>query len=179
MIENILEPESFETVMVLKLSDLAETLSQVEDFLRRFIVFPSKAHSPTIALWLAHSHTLAAFDDTPYLRVFSTENAAAKTGCPTRWPCLAPEPWVAVSRTDAVVCRTIATSQAVDTIFTGGKGESKGGAACADQFLDALILCEAKRLNQGPPPLSIKGAKWLQSYKPYGCLICGRCAERL
>jgi len=133
MIANVTEAESFETVTAPKPPDLAEALSQVEDFLRRYIVFPSRSHSPAIALWVAHSHALAAFDYTPYLHITSPEKRCGKSRVLDTLALLAPEPWVAVSPTDAVIYRKISISKPtllldeVDTVFTGGKSENKEG----------------------------------------------------
>lgn len=123
----------FQTVEILEQPGLAGALSQVEDFFRRYIAFPSAAHSPIIALWVAHSHALAAFDYTPYLHISSPEKQCGKSRVLDALSMLVPEPWLAVSPSEAVIYRKIAISNPtllldeVDTIFSGGKDESKEG----------------------------------------------------
>jgi hypothetical protein len=102
------EPEPFQTVEVLEAPHLADALAQVEDFLRRYIAFPSSAHSPAIALWVAHSHALAAFDYTPYLHLTSPEKRCGKSRVLDALSLLVPELWLAVSPSDAVIYRKIA-----------------------------------------------------------------------
>jgi hypothetical protein len=123
----------FQTVEILEQPRLADALSQVEDFFCRYIAFPSAAHSPIIALWVAHSHALAAFDYTPYLHISSPEKRCGKSHVLDALSMLVPQPWLAVSPSEAVIYRKIAIStptlllDEVDTIFTGGKDESKEG----------------------------------------------------
>ena len=133
MISDISQPDPFEDGGFIEPPALAETLARVEEFLRRYIVFPSEAHPPAIALWVAHSHALEAFDYTPYLHISSPEKRCGKSRVLDTLALLVPEPWVAVSPSDAVIYRKIATSKPtllldeVDTVFTGGKDESKEG----------------------------------------------------
>jgi hypothetical protein len=116
------------------LQPLADSLSQVEGFLRRYIVFPSRAHSPAIALWVAHSHALSAFDYTPYLHISSPEKRCGKSRVLDALALLVPQPWAAISPSDAVIYRKIEAKKPtllldeVDTIFKkGGKDENKEG----------------------------------------------------
>jgi hypothetical protein len=127
------EPSPFENVGLLEPPRLADALSQVEDFLQSYIAFPTEAHSPAIALWVAHSHALAAFDYTPYLHVSSPEKQCGKSRVLDALRLLVPAPWLSVSPSEAVIYRKIASSvptillDEVDTIFTNGKDENKEG----------------------------------------------------
>ena len=127
------EPSSFETVEIAEPPQLAAVLSQGEAFLCRYIAFASPAQSPAIALWVAHSHALAAFDYTPYLHISSPEKRCGKSRVLDALSLLVPEPWPAISPSEAVIYRKIATAcptlllDEVDTIFSGGKDESKEG----------------------------------------------------
>jgi len=127
-----LKPQPFETMKIIETPTLAENLARVEEFLRRYIVFHSDAHLAAIALWVAHSHTLDAFDFTPYLHISSPEKRCGKSRMLDALKPLVPNPWIAISPTDAVIYRTLEKKtptlllDEVDTIFTGsGKDESK------------------------------------------------------
>jgi len=112
---------------------LADALAWVEAFLCRYIAFPSSAQSPAIALWVAHSYALAAFDYTPYLHISSPEKRCGKSRVLDTLSLLVPDPWLTVSPSEAVIYRKISVSKPtllldeVDTIFGGGKDESKEG----------------------------------------------------
>ncbi len=112
---------------------LADILSQIESFLCRFIAFRNLDQAPVIALWVAHSHAIAAFDYTPYLHISSPEKRCGKSRVLDTLNLLVPAPWPCVSPSEAVVYRKIDSSPVtmlldeVDTVFTGGKDENKEG----------------------------------------------------
>jgi hypothetical protein len=128
-----LQPSPFQTVKVLERTQLADILAQVEEFLCRYIAFRGAAQSPVIALWVAHSHAIAAFDYTPYLHVSSPEKRCGKSRLLDLLILLVRAAWCAVSPSEAVIYRKIAQScptlllDEVDTIFSGGKDENKEG----------------------------------------------------
>lgn len=112
---------------------LADLLCQTEEFLCRYIAFRGGAQSTVIALWVAHSHALDAFDYTPYLHIYSPEKRCGKSRLLDGLNLLVPRPWAAISPSQAVIYRKIAAScptlllDEVDTIFSGGKDENKEG----------------------------------------------------
>jgi hypothetical protein len=57
---------------------LAEILQAVVAFVRRFVVVTAD-QAVTVALWVAHTHVIDAFDCTPYLQVTSATKRAGKT----------------------------------------------------------------------------------------------------
>lgn len=57
---------------------LAEVLDDVEAFVRRYIVL-TEPQAAAVALWVAHTHAIAAAEVTPYLSVTSPERRAGKT----------------------------------------------------------------------------------------------------
>jgi hypothetical protein len=124
-LENMLPPSSANA--------LADTLSQIENFFTRYIAFPRPEQPKIIALWVAHSHALDAFDYTPYLHPHSPEKRCGKSRLLDCCNLLVPRPWLCVSPSEAVVYRKIAAScptlllDEVDTIFGGGKDENKEG----------------------------------------------------
>lgn len=127
------QPSPFQTVKIIERPHLTGTLSQVEEFLCRYIAFRGDAQSPIIALWVAHSHAIEAFDYTPYLHISSPEKRCGKSRVLDSLNLLVPQPWCAVSPSEAVIYRKIEASRPtllldeVDTIFTGGKDENKEG----------------------------------------------------
>jgi hypothetical protein len=56
-----------------------QLLDDTISFLRRFIVFADDAQPCAIALWLLHTHALAAAECTPYLNVESAEKRSGKS----------------------------------------------------------------------------------------------------
>ncbi len=112
---------------------LSEILFRIEGFLGRFIAFRTPAQAPVIALWVAHSHALEAFDYTPYLHISSPEKRCGKSRLLDLLNLVVRAPWSAVSPSEAVIYRKIAASSPtllldeVDTIFSGGKDENKEG----------------------------------------------------
>ena len=59
--------------------DGVELLDEIEAFIRRFVVFISAAAPRVIALWVLHSHAIAAADATPYLGIISPTKRCGKT----------------------------------------------------------------------------------------------------
>ncbi len=114
-------------------SALADTLTQIENFLCRYLAFPCPEQAKVISLWVAHSHSLDAFDYTAYLHIQSPEKRCGKSLLLDCCKLLVPRPWPCVSPSEAVVYRKIAAScptlllDEVDTIFSGGKDENKEG----------------------------------------------------
>jgi hypothetical protein len=54
-------------------------LDETTAFLQRFIVFADVTHPPTVALWVLHTHAIAAAECTPYLNVESAEKRSGKS----------------------------------------------------------------------------------------------------
>src|SRR5712692_7986636 len=58
--------------------DFAGLLADINTFIRRYVVM-SADQAVAIALWVAHTYIIAAFDVTPYLNVESATARAGKT----------------------------------------------------------------------------------------------------
>jgi hypothetical protein len=84
-----------------------------------------------IALWIAHTWILDAFDCTPYLHVSSPEKRSGKTKLLDCLELVVAKAWRAVSPSEAVLYRKIERDQPtllldeVDTVFSGNKDERK------------------------------------------------------
>jgi hypothetical protein len=111
--------------------DLAGVLDSICDFLQRYVVFASPAQPIVIALWIAHTWILDAFDYTPYLQIWSPEKRSGKTKLLDCLELLVLRAWRAVSPSEAVLYRKIESDQPtllldeVDTVFSGGNKDER------------------------------------------------------
>ena len=58
---------------------LADALAGIEQFLRRYVVFPRPEAIVAVVLWIAHTHAIERADATPYLAISSPEKQSGKT----------------------------------------------------------------------------------------------------
>lgn len=58
---------------------LANLLDTVDQFLGRYVAFPSDHHRWAVAAWAVHTHAVAAFESTPRLAALSPEKGSGKT----------------------------------------------------------------------------------------------------
>ena len=86
---------------------LAGLLDDVEEHLRRFVVFPSRHGSVAVTLWVAATHIADSLDVAPYLLVTAPEIESGKTRLMEIAAPLAHEPMFSSSMTPAVLFRTI------------------------------------------------------------------------
>jgi hypothetical protein len=109
---------------------LRELLDRTDSLLARYVVFQSPAQRTAIALWVAHTHALAAFDVTPYLHIQSPEKECGKTRLLEVVGHLVPRPWQVVGPSEAVLFRKIEKHMPtllldeVDNIFAGPKSKT-------------------------------------------------------
>ena len=93
--------------------------------IQRYIVVTTD-QATAIALWVLHTHCLAACDETPYLSITSPEMRSGKTNLIKTIAMLTPRPWLVVTPSEAVTYRKIAKDQPtlfldeVDTIWARG-----------------------------------------------------------
>jgi uncharacterized protein DUF3631 len=113
------------------LPSLEATLQSICDYLGRFMAFSSESQPLAVALWIAHTWTIDAFDYTPYLHILSPEKRCGKSRLLDCIGLLAANPWRVVSPSEAVLFRKIEADaptlllDEVDTIFCGGKDDGK------------------------------------------------------
>jgi hypothetical protein len=119
-------------------TDLARTLDSVEVFVRRFVVLTTE-HAAAIALWVFHTHAIAAADATAYLFVSSAAKRSGKTRLLEVLELLVRQPLPTANISDAALFRAIAELEPtllfdeVDAIF-GAKArdrEDLRGMLCA------------------------------------------------
>ena len=110
---------------------IAEMLDDISAFLKRYMAFSSDAQPTAIALWIAHTWLIEAFDYTPYLHIQSPEKRCGKSLLLSCINLLAARAWYVVSPSEAVLFRKIEADNPtllldeVDTIFSGRKDEGK------------------------------------------------------
>ncbi|GAA2543677.1 DUF3631 domain-containing protein [Streptomyces levis] len=113
--------------------DGAALLDEVEDFHRRFNVFPTDAAFVAVALWDAHAHLLDCFDSTPRLAFLSPEPGSGKTRALEIVETLVPQPMTAVNASAAALFRSVSAGAAkptilfdeIDTVFGPKAGDNE------------------------------------------------------
>ncbi|MGH2760454.1 MAG: DUF3631 domain-containing protein [Actinomycetota bacterium] len=90
---------------------LRDLLSEVEAFIRRFVVLTS-AQSTALALWVVHTHVVDASEATPYIAVTSPERRSGKTRLLEVLELLVPRPLRVANVSEAALFRTIADERA-------------------------------------------------------------------
>lgn len=102
---------------------LADTLDDVERFVRRFVVFARPEAIVGVVLWVAHGHAIGQSETSPYLSVTSPEKRSGKTRLLEALELIVARPWRAVLPSEAVVYRKIAADgptlllDEVDAVF--------------------------------------------------------------
>jgi hypothetical protein len=132
---------------------LADYLSAVEQFMRRYVAFPSIHEPVAIALWIAHAHLVEEFETSPILAVTSAEMRSGKTRTLDCLELLVPRPFRVVTPSEAVVYtvlgqrprRTMLLDEA-DAIF---------GPRMADRYEGLRAILNAGN-RQGTPVLRVK-----------------------
>lgn len=109
--------------------ELASVLDSICVFLQRYVRFSSPAQPTAIALWVAHTWALDAFDYTPYLRIDSPEKQCGKSRVLDCLEPITPKAWRTISPSEAVLFREIDRDRPTllldetDTLFCNGKDD--------------------------------------------------------
>jgi hypothetical protein len=88
--------------------DLNDYLVAVEEFLTRYVAFPSEHEQVAIALWVAHAHLVDEFETSPILAITSAEMRSGKTRVLDCLELLVPRPLRMVTPSEAVVYTALA-----------------------------------------------------------------------
>jgi len=86
---------------------LREALSDVAEFVRRFVVASDDAII-AIALWIVHTHAIDAADATPYLQITSPQKQCGKSRLLEVLELLVARPWATAKTSAAALVRKIA-----------------------------------------------------------------------
>jgi hypothetical protein len=97
--------------------DGAELLSQVENFISRFVVYPSEHARVAHVLWIVHAHAVDQWDSTPRIAFLSPEPGSGKTRALEITELLVPRPVLAVNCTSAFLFRRVADPEGLPTIL--------------------------------------------------------------
>lgn len=102
----------------------ADLLDEVEAMLSRFVAFPSEETRAATVLWIAHAHSVDAFETTPRLAFLSPEPGSGKTRALEIVEMLVPNPVLTVNATPAYLIRRLADENRptllfdeIDTVF--------------------------------------------------------------
>ncbi|MGW3567269.1 DUF3631 domain-containing protein [Streptomyces sp. NPDC000941] len=114
-------------------TDGAALLNEVEQYHRRFNVFPLDAAYVAVALWDAHAHLLDCFDSTPRLAFLSPEPGSGKSRALEIVETLVPQPMVAVNASAAALFRAVSGAEGrptilfdeIDTVFGPKAGDNE------------------------------------------------------
>ncbi|MFF7153125.1 DUF3631 domain-containing protein [Streptomyces sp. NPDC008139] len=111
----------------------ADLLNEVEQFHRRFNVFPLEAAYAAVTLWDAHAHLIDAFDSTPRIAFLSPEPGSGKSRALEIVETLVPRPMVAVNASAAALFRAVSGPDGrptilfdeIDTVFGPKAGDNE------------------------------------------------------
>ena len=109
--------------------DGAEVLDLVEEYLGRFVAYPSDHARVAHVLWIAHTHRMPAWESTPRIAFLSPEPGSGKSRALEATEPLVPLPVHAVNTTPAYLFRKVADPDGsptilfdeVDTVFGPGR----------------------------------------------------------
>jgi hypothetical protein len=106
-------------------------LDLVENYLRRFVAYPSEHALVAHVLWVAHCHLMSCWETTPRLAAMSEEKESGKTRLLEVTAELVPEPILSISASPAVIVRRIAQGQCtllydeIDGVFGNAKAQEQ------------------------------------------------------
>lgn len=92
-------------------------LNEVEQWLRKFVSYPSESSVVAHALWIAHAHLVDAFDNTPRLAFLSPEPGSGKSRALEVTEPLVPRPVISVNASAAYVFRKISDDSGLPTLL--------------------------------------------------------------
>lgn len=95
----------------------AELLDEVEEFLARFVAYPSEAAKVGHVLWIFHAHCMDEWESTPRIAFLSPEPGSGKTRALEVTETLVPNPIEAVNVTPAYLFRKVSDPSGLPTIL--------------------------------------------------------------
>jgi hypothetical protein len=109
---------------------LGALLDAFVEFLRAYVVMTA-AQSDAVALWIAHTHVLDAFETTPFLDITSPEKRCGKSRLLDLLELVVARPWRVITPSEAVVYRKIDAAlptlllDEADAIFSNANGSTE------------------------------------------------------
>lgn len=107
------EPESSASSTI----EEAEPLADVERFLRRFVAYPSEHAAVAHVLWIAHTHVMDSWENTPRLAFLSPEPGSGKSRALEVTELLVPRAVHAVNVSPAYLFRKVSGEDGLPTIL--------------------------------------------------------------
>jgi hypothetical protein len=95
----------------------AEILDDIEQFVSRFVVYPSEHERRAHVLWIAHAWLMDRWDSTPRIAFLSPEPGSGKSRALEVMDSLVPRPVHAVNTTPAYLFRKVADPDGLPTIL--------------------------------------------------------------
>jgi hypothetical protein len=150
--------------------DTGAMLDSLATILRRFVVL-SDAQRDALALWVPHTHTIAAADTTPYISISSAEKQSGKSRLLEVLAQLVARPMEAANVSDAALFRALAGEAGpatllydeVDTIFgknaSTAKEEQRGLLNAGYRRGAVAWRCEGEGSKQTVKPYPVFGPK--------------------
>lgn len=96
---------------------MTHVLDNIEEYLRRFVAYPSEHAVVAHVLWIAHAHAIEHFDNTPRLAFLSPEPGSGKSRALEVTEPLVPRPVVTVNSSPAYVFRKISDDAGLPTLL--------------------------------------------------------------
>lgn len=146
---------------------LAETLREIEVFLRWYVVL-TEHQAIVLALWVGHTHTIAAAECTPYLQVTSATKRSGKTRLLEVLEPLVYRPWFTGRTSAAVLVRKVDAERPTllldesDAAFSGEREYAealRGILNCGYRVSGKASLCVGQGANISYKDFSVFGAK--------------------
>jgi Protein of unknown function (DUF3631) len=118
--------------------DTAALLTEVGDFVRRYVVLRNDYFYDAVALWVLQAHAIAAFDTSPRLLFKSPEKESGKTRALEVLETITPNPLFVMNATIAAIFRLLAIEQ-ITLLFDEGDAIFSPKAAAQHEDLRALL----------------------------------------
>ena len=116
-------------------------LDLVENYLRRFIIYPSEHALVAHALWIAHAHLMDCWDTSPRMAFMSPEKESGKTRALEVTSLLVPDHILSFNMSSASVIRLVAEKRRtvlfdeIDGLFGSAMKQEMNGDLCG--FMNA------------------------------------------
>lgn len=94
-----------------------QLLDDLRHYLERFIAYPTPETTVAHCLWIAHSHLIEEFENTPRLAFLSPEPGSGKSRALELTEALVPRPELTVNNTVAYIFRVISTEEGKPTLL--------------------------------------------------------------
>ncbi|MFI7274107.1 DUF3631 domain-containing protein [Streptomyces sp. NPDC049879] len=127
--------------------DGAELLARVEQFHRRFNIFPTAAAYVAVTLWDAHAHLIDCFETTPRIAFLSPEPGSGKSRALEIVELLTPRAVSTVSASANALYRLVDSAAGLPTVLFDEVDTIFGPKAGADEALRGFLNAGYRRIG--------------------------------